>query len=80
MLKGTTRSGFAFEIPDARCRNMELVDALAAVDHGNLNELPTLHRHLRAADGTVPIEAVIAELSDIFKANQEGKNSSSSPE
>ena len=37
MLKGTTRSGFAFEIPDARCRNMELVDALAAVDHGNLN-------------------------------------------
>ena len=41
MLKGTTRSGFAFEIPDARCRNMELVDALAAVDHGNLNELPT---------------------------------------
>ena len=63
MLKGTTRSGFAFEIPDARCRNMELVDALAAVDHGNLNELPTaldllldkpqkkaLYDHLRAAD------------------------------
>ena len=79
MLKGTTRSCFAFEIPDARCRNMELVDALAAVDHGNLNE-KALYDHLRAADGTVPIEAVIAELSDIFNTNQEGKNSSSSPE
>lgn len=87
-MKITTWSGFSCDLPDAALDNMELVDALAEMQSesdtlavsrvlrlllGNDNR-KALYDHLRV-DGRVPIEAVTAEISDIFAAlGQAGKN------
>lgn len=87
-MKITTQSGFTCELPENAADNMELVDALAEMQGdsdilavsrvlrlllGNDNR-KALYDHLRV-DGRVPIEAVTAEISDIFAAlGQAGKN------
>lgn len=87
-MKITTRSGFSCDLPEAAIDNMEMVDALAEMQSdsdtlavsrvlrlllGNDNR-KALYDHLRV-DGRVPIEAVTAEISDIFAAlGQAGKN------
>lgn len=88
MLKGTTRSGFAFEIEDSRCNNMELLDALAGLDEGDGAQLSQvlrllftpqqkkqLYDHLRGPGGNVPLEKVAQELNDIFSSGSQAKNS-----
>lgn len=88
MLKGTTKSGFAFEIGDDRCNNMELLDALADVDAGDAAQLSTvvrlllpgdsrkaLYEHLRTEKGNVPVDAVINEVREILESGSAGKNS-----
>lgn len=87
MRKGTTSSGFSFEIEEERLNNMELLDALADLDGGNGAALSTvlrllltkeqkkdLYDHLRTPGGTVPIEAVSKALQEIFEASQPAKN------
>ncbi len=87
MLKGKTSSGFEFEIPDSRCNNMELLDALSAMDQGDsaqlsavLNLLFTkeqkkaLYEHLRTPEGNVPVDKVGQELKEMFGSNAQGKN------
>ncbi len=87
MLKGTTKSGFSFEIADERLNNMELLDALAELDAGDSAQLSwvlkrlfstdqkkALYDRLRTPAGTVPLEAVTAELEEIFASGQQGKN------
>ena len=87
MLKGKTKSGFAFEIQDERLNNMELLDALTELDAGDgtrisqvlkmlfsSEEKRALYEHLRTPAGTVPIEAVAAELEEIFASGQQAKN------
>ena len=92
VINGTTQSGFAFQLNADALDNMELIDALAAVRHGEVAEGSTVGRTLagaggdralydllRTEDGRVPISDVIRELDDIFKAQPGGKNDSSSP-
>ena len=93
MIKGTTSSGFAYELPENAIDNMELVDALAETTDGNpvavsrvcrlfLGDIlrKRLYDHLRTEDGRVPIEALSNELGEIFAAYGEtGKKSASSP-
>ena len=87
MLKGKTKSGFAFEIQDERLNNMELLDALTELDAGDSTRISqvlkmlfspeekrALYEHLRTPAGTVPIEAVAAELEEIFASGQQAKN------
>lgn len=87
MLKGKTKSGFAFDIPDERLNNMELLDALAELDAGDSTQMSwvlkqlfspeqkkALYDHLRTPAGTVPIEAVVAELEEILASGQQAKN------
>lgn len=87
MLKGKTKSGFVFEIQDERLNNMELLDALAELDAGDSTRISrvlkmlfsseekrALYEHLRTPVGTVPIEAVVAELEEIFASGQQAKN------
>lgn len=87
MLKGETSSGFAFEISDSRCNNMELLDALSAMDQGDESQLSTvltllftkeqkkaLYEHLRTPEGNVPIDKVGQELKEMFSASAQGKN------
>lgn len=88
MLEGKTESGFTYKIPESRVDNMELLDALAGLDKGNPLEASNavmmllgpeqkraLYDHLRTADGTVPIDAVIGVLMEILSGDAKTKNS-----
>lgn len=83
----TTASGFSFELDEARLDDMELFDAIVALQGGDKTALPAvvgkimgtdkkrLYDHLRAENGTVPVEKVMAEISEIMEAAKPAKNS-----
>ena len=84
MIKGTTKSGFEFEISENVGDDMELVDAMAdCLGTDNLKKLtglskvltkllgdnkPALYDHVRAKDGRVPTKALEAEVTEMFTA------------
>ena len=88
MVKGTTKSGFRFEVDPNAMNDMELVDVLAddtmdeafRMSHVLKKLLPgnqrkALYDHVRK-DGRVPVDAVVAEVEGIFSAmGNTGKNS-----
>lgn len=87
MFTGKTKSGFVYCIPEKRIRNMELLDALTELET-NGAALPEvlkllldddakrkLYDHVRDEDGTVPVEAVMTEIYDIFQNGRQAKNS-----
>lgn len=87
MICGKTKTGFAFSVDESCMNDMELVDILAddATDESfRMSKLlkkllPTqrqaLYDHVRV-DGRVPVDAIIAEVGDIFAAmGSTGKNS-----
>ena len=97
MIKGTTSTGFEFEVNENRLNNMEFIDTLVeleSIDDDNAGQALTcvsklinciftkeqkkkLYDHVRAKDGTVPIEAVQNEVMEVihFDGNEELKNS-----
>lgn len=88
MLRGTTKSGFEFEIDEARLNDMEFLDALAETQDDVLGfskvctmllgseQKKRLYDHLRDDRGHVPIEAMKEAVEDIFKSSGEDlKNS-----
>lgn len=82
----TTASGFTAELDETRMNDMELFDGLTALDNGDMTALPlvvskimgdkkkALYDHLRAENGTVPVERVTTELMEIIQLLG-GKNS-----
>lgn len=74
----TTSSGFTAELDETRLNDMELFEDLMALDSGKTIVLPAvvgrimgenkkrLYDHLRAENGTVPIEKVTAEVMEII--------------
>lgn len=88
MVKGTTKTGFQFCVDENSMNDMELVDILAdpsmddafRMSHVVRKLLPgdqrkALYDHVRV-DGRVPVDAVVAEVEDIFAAmGSKGKNS-----
>lgn len=82
----TSKSGFTAVLDETSLNDMELFDALTGLDGGDMTALPTvvgkimgkskkaLYDHLRAENGTVPIERVTEEMRDIILALG-GKNS-----
>ena len=87
MIKGETKTGFAFELEEAVLDNMELVDALAEMQEDDPLALSAvvrmvlgpkskaLYEHLRTEDGRVPVSAISQEIMDIFEAlGKPGKN------
>lgn len=88
MIQGTTKTGFQFCVDPNAMNDMELVDILAddtmddsfRMSHVVRKLLPgdqrkALYDHVRI-DGRVPVDAVIAEVEDIFAAmGKNGKNS-----
>lgn len=87
MIKGTTSTGFEFELDDSVLNNYELIDAIAETSGDNPlsvvkvvnlllgNKKNDLLDHCRAENGTVPILRVVEEIKDILKSNSHGKNS-----
>lgn len=87
MIKGTTESGFDFEIDEDALDDMELLEDLCALDRGELDVLPAvlgriigenqkkaLYDHVRNEKGRVPTTAVVNEIKSIFEAAKETKN------
>lgn len=87
MLKGKTKSGFEFSIPDEALDNMELIETLAGVDKNPLllprlvtqllgeDQKQELYDHLRTDSGVVPVTKVSDEIMEIFQSDQQVKNS-----
>lgn len=84
-----TTSGFECDINKDRLKNMELVDALADMQDDDVlavsrvvkllftkEEKRRLYDHVRTPEGTVPPDAIGAELNEIFSLlGDEGKKS-----
>ena len=89
MMKGTTKSGFAFEVDENAFNDMEVVDVLSNEEmHAPYKmsflvsrvlgekQKKELYAHLRDDSGRVPVDAVEREMVDIFEAfGNQGKNS-----
>ena len=82
MLKGKTKSGFKFEVSDTALNNYELLEVISEVDSnpvlipkvvnmllGN-EQKAALIEHLRSEDGVVPVDAMSAELIEIFQSGK----------
>ena len=87
MISGVTKSGFAYEISEARLKNYELVELLADVDTNPLllpklvkamlgDELADkLKDHIRDDEGLVDLEKINLEIAEIFESQKAIKNS-----
>ncbi len=87
MVKGTTRSGFAFEVAEDIANDMELFEALSDLDGGDMRAMvpvcrivlgeqkKALYEHLRTLHGKVPVDKVTEEIADIIEALKDGKKS-----
>lgn len=87
MISGVTKNGFAFEITDERTDNMELIDALADIDDGNLlavskvltlllgpEQKKKMYDFVRTEDGIVSAQTVSEMIVEILAAKKETKN------
>ncbi|HBC90252.1 MAG TPA: hypothetical protein DCZ00_02270 [Lactococcus sp.] len=87
MLKGTTKSGFRYEIPAQNLDDYELLEVAAEVD-SNMALIPkmvimllgerqtaNLKSFLKKRDGYVSTEKIGVELHDIMSGEHELKNS-----
>lgn len=84
-IKGTTSTGFEFEINQDRLNNYELVEAIAEVDTNPLvlprilnlmlgPQAQNLKDHVRTYEGIVPLEALMSEVEEIFANQKSVKN------
>ena len=87
MISGVTKNGFTFEITDERADNMELIDALADIDDGNLlavskvltlllgpEQKKKMYDFVRTDDGIVSAQTVSEMIVEILAAKKETKN------
>ena len=80
MLKGTTKSGFNFDIEDKRLNNYELLEAISDVEESPLalprviklllgdSKAKALKNHVRDDEGCVSSEKLSAEIMEIFES------------
>lgn len=86
-MQGKTKSGFKFNVSKDVLDDMRLIEAIREADENPLKVLDVvdlilgenkekLYDHVKTEDGRVPVGAVQAEITEIFKAfGQNGKNS-----
>ena len=86
-VRGTTNSGFGFELDKDAMNDMELLEELSALDKGDATVLPSvmerlvgaeqkkaLYDHVRNEKGRVPIDKIMQEVKEIFESCKEVKN------
>lgn len=84
-IKGTTSTGFKFEVLQERLANYELVEAIAEVDENPLvlpklvkkllgSQAEDLKEHVRDENGLVPLNRLMAEIEEIFNSKTSLKN------
>lgn len=87
MLKGTTKTGFHFQIDEKSLDDYELFELISEVG-SNSFLMPKLVKkllgeeqknklldHLRNEDGRVPIDKITEEIAEIFQSGAKLKNS-----
>ena len=87
-MKGTTKSGFEFEIDDDLFDDYEILEGLCSIDRGETSTFPILVKdilgddqlarlknHVRTEKGKVPATALMNEFEEILSASNKGKNS-----
>ena len=83
MKQGTTSTGFAYEIPDEKLDNWELLELLSEVDDGNEGavvkvvkelfepeQLKNLKSHVKSVDGSVTISGMVREIGEILNGDE----------
>ena len=88
MLKGTTASGFEFEISEEILDDYDFLELLCKIDEGETaltikmvdmllgkEQKEKLKNHIRTELGRVSAKRLLAEVIEIFNATKEGKNS-----
>lgn len=86
-MKGTTSSGFEYNLDETALDDYELLEDLCELDNGNtariisaLNRLlgteqkDRLKEHLREENGRVPASKMMIEMGEIFNSVKAGKN------
>lgn len=77
--KGTTKTGFLFDISMERMENYEVVETIAEIDENPLvlprllklllgDQVAALKDHVRGEDGMVPTQKLMDEVRDIFES------------
>lgn len=77
--KGTTKTGFPFDISTERMENYEVVETIAEIDENPLvlprllklllgDQVAALKDHVRGEDGIVPTQKLMDEVRDIFES------------
>lgn len=77
--KGTTKTGFSFDISMERMENYEVVETIAEIDENPLvlprllklllgDQVAALKDHVRGEDGMVPTQKLMDEVRDIFES------------
>ena len=86
-MRGTTSTGFTFDLPDDVMNDMELFEDLRAMDHGDPTAMvpvvqrlmgdqkQALYDHVRTESGRVPIDKVTSEILEIFAILKNGPKS-----
>jgi len=87
MIKGETKSGFDYSIPEENLNNYELLEVLVEVEENPLliaktvnlllgkEQANRLKEHLRTKNGIVPTDKMSNEIMEIFESQKETKNS-----
>ena len=85
MAKGTTATGFKFEVNDNIAEDYELIEMIAEVDENPLvtpkllnkllgaEQVKALKDHIRDEDGIVNVYRMLAELKLIFETLTDSK-------
>ena len=77
--KGTTKTGFPFDISMERMEYYEVVETIAEIDENPLvlprllklllgDQVAALKDHVRGEDGMVPTQKLMDEVRDIFES------------
>jgi hypothetical protein len=77
--KGTTKTGFPFDISMERMENYEVVETIVEIDENPLvlprllklllgDQVAALKDHVRGEDGMVPTQKLMDEVRDIFES------------
>lgn len=87
MIKGTTSTGFEYEVSEKVANDYELVENLGELDKNPLilgtivkqilgeKQTEKLKDHVRDEEGMVPTDRISAEIIEIFTSNNVTKNS-----
>lgn len=85
MIKGKTKSGFTYQIPEKNLDNYELIEYINELDENPLvvativkmllgkEQAAKLKEHVRTKDGLVPVEKMSDEIAEIFRKEAEVK-------